>query len=126
MLASGPGGRTLVHEWVRRLVLTILLGDNDAHAKNIALKHRAHGPALAPASYIVPELFARDMIDEGFKMAFAVNGTFDHRQMSVDALVAEAQSPFYPDRGPALAQRIDAESLTKWRPGAAIGSENDS
>ena len=25
-------------------------------------------------------------------MAFAVNGIFDHRQMSVDALVAEAQS----------------------------------
>ena len=92
LLASGPGGSTLVHEWVRRLVLSILLGDNDAHAKNIALLHSAHGTALAPAYDIVPGLFARDMIDEGFRMAFAVNGTFDHRQMSVDALVAEAQS----------------------------------
>ena len=90
------------------------------------LLHRAHGTALTPAYDIVPGLFARDMIDEGFKMAFAVNCTFDQRRMSVDALAAEAQSPFYPDRGPALAQRIDAESLTKWRPGAAIGSENDS
>ena len=41
---------------------------------------------------IVPGLFVRDMIDEGFRMAFAVNGIFDHRQMSVDALVAEVQS----------------------------------
>ncbi|MFZ4486383.1 MAG: type II toxin-antitoxin system HipA family toxin, partial [Candidatus Nanopelagicales bacterium] len=32
LLASGPGGSTLVHGWVRRLVFSILLGDNDAHA----------------------------------------------------------------------------------------------
>lgn len=92
LLASGPGGSTLVREWVRRLVLSIFLSDNDAHAKNIALLHSAHGTALAPAYDIVPGLFARDVIDEGFRMAFAVNGTFDHRQMSVDALVAEVQS----------------------------------
>ena len=37
LLASVSGGSTLVRGWVRRLVLSILLGDNDAHAKNIAL-----------------------------------------------------------------------------------------
>ena len=40
-LASVSGGSTLVRGWVRRLVLSVLLGDNDAHAKNIALLDNA-------------------------------------------------------------------------------------
>ena len=92
LLAASPGGSALVSEWARRLVFSVVLGDNDAHAKNIALLHSAHSTAVAPAYDTVPGLFARDMIDEGFRMAFAVNGIFDHRQMSAEALVAEAQS----------------------------------
>ena len=92
LLATGPGGSTLVRDWVRRLVFSVILGDNDAHAKNIALLHTGQGTVLAPAYDAVPNLFARDMIDEGFRLAFAVNGSFDHRQVSVDALVTEVRS----------------------------------
>lgn len=92
LLAAGPGGSSLVREWARRLVFSVVIGDNDAHAKNAALLHTAQGTAMAPAYDTVPGLFSPDMIDDGFRMAFAVNGTFDHRQMSVESLVAEAQS----------------------------------
>ena len=77
---------------VPHALVDLLAGGLQCLAKNIALLHSAQGTALAPAYDIVPGLVARDMIDEGFRMAFAVNGTFDHRQMSVDALVAEAKS----------------------------------
>lgn len=92
MLATNPGSSALVQDWVRRLVLSAVLGDNDAHAKNVALLHTEQGTVLAPAYDTVPSLFARDMIDEGFRLALAVNGSFDHRQVSVDELVAEVQS----------------------------------
>lgn len=92
VLASSAGGSTLIRDWVRRLVFSVVLGDNDAHAKNIALLHTDRGTMLAPAYDTVPGLFATDMIDEGFRMAFAVNGVFDHRQQSVDSLVDEVQS----------------------------------
>lgn len=92
MLATNPGSSALVQDWARRLVLSAVLGDNDAHAKNVALLHTEQGTVLAPAYDTVPSLFARDMIDEGFRLALAVNGSFDHRQVSVDELVAEVQS----------------------------------
>lgn len=92
MLATNPGSSALVQDWARRLVLSAVLGDNDAHAKNVALLHTEQGTGLAPAYDTVPSLFARDMIDEGFRLALAVNGSFDHRQVSVDELVAEVQS----------------------------------
>lgn len=92
LLATSPGGSSLVTDWVRRLVFSIVLGDNDAHAKNIALLHAKHGTVLAPVYDAVPNLFVRDMVDEGFRLAFAINGTFDHRQVSVEALQAEVES----------------------------------
>jgi serine/threonine-protein kinase HipA len=92
MLATAPGSSALLRDWVRRLVFSAVLGDNDAHAKNIALLHTSGGTALAPVYDAVPNLFAREMIDEGFQMAFAVNGSFDHRQVSIDALVSEVKS----------------------------------
>ena len=92
LLATDPGSATLLRDWVRRLVFSVALGDNDAHAKNIALLHTGQGTVLAPVYDAVPNLFARDMIDEGFRLAFAVNGAFDHRHVSADSLVAEVQS----------------------------------
>ena len=69
-----------------------MLGDNDAHVKNIALLHTDRGASLAPAYDTVPNLFERGMIDEGFRLAFAVNGSFDHRRVTAESLVAEVAS----------------------------------
>lgn len=102
LLSTNPGSSGLLRDWVRRLVFSIVLGDNDAHAKNVALLHTTHGTRLAPAYDTVPGLFGRDMIDEGFRLAFAVNGSFDHRQVSVDSLVLEVES--WRVMAPALAQ----------------------
>lgn len=92
LLATDPEGSALLRDWVRRLVFSVVLGDNDAHAKNIALLHTAAGTRLAPAYDVVPNLFSRDMIDEGFRLALPVNGSFDHRGVSAASLVAEVQS----------------------------------
>lgn len=92
LLATDPGGAALLRDWVHRLVFSVVLGDNDAHAKNIALLHTGQGTSLAPVYDAVPNLFARGMIDEGFRLAFPVDGSFDHRQVSVASLVAEVQS----------------------------------
>lgn len=92
MLAQVPAGSAIVQDWVRRFVFGLVLGDNDAHAKNLALLHTEFGTSLAPAYDTVPNLFQREMIDEGFRLALAVNGSFDHRQVSIDSMVAEVES----------------------------------
>ncbi len=92
LLADIPGASRLTEDWVRRCVFSLVLGDNDAHAKNIALLHTDLGTFLAPAYDTVPNLFERGMIDEGFRLAFAVNGSFDHRRVTAESLVAEVVS----------------------------------
>lgn len=109
LLATNPGGSSLVGDWVRRMVFSVVLGDNDAHAKNIALMHTVEGTVLAPAYDTVPGLFGRDLIDEGFRLAFAINGSFDHRKMGVEALVGEVQS--WNVIGPALADNAVEQAL---------------
>lgn len=109
VLGSSPGSSTLVRDWVHRLVFSVVLGDNDAHAKNVALLHTERGTSLAPAYDVVPNLFARDLVDEGFRMAFALDGSFDHRQISADSLVAEVQS--WRLIAPARAQAAVEEAL---------------
>jgi serine/threonine-protein kinase HipA len=63
-----------------------------AHAKNITLLHTEKGTSLAPAYDTVPNLYQRDLIDEGFRLAFAVHGSFDHRRGSVDSITSEVES----------------------------------
>ncbi|CAB4938110.1 MAG: hypothetical protein F2836_05455 [Actinobacteria bacterium] len=92
LLAEIPGASRLIDDWVRRSVFSLVLGDNDAHAKNIALLHTDRGTSLAPAYDTVPNLFERGMINEGFRLAYAVNGSFDHRRVTAESLVAEVAS----------------------------------
>ena len=91
-LGADPCSGSLLRDLVHRMVFSVVLGDNDAHAKNFAVLHTNQGTAVAPPYDVVPNLFARDMIGEGFRMAFAVNGSFDHRQVSVGTLISEIGS----------------------------------
>lgn len=89
LLSTVPRGSEVVNSWVRRFVFSLIMGDNDAHAKNIALLHTEQGTSLAPVYDVVPNLFQQNMIDEGFRLAFAVHGSFDHRQVTRDSIVDE-------------------------------------
>ena len=107
LLSTIPRGSGVVNSWVRRFIFSLMLGDNDAHAKNIALLHTKQGTSLAPVYDAVPSLFQRDMIDEGFRMAFSVNGSFDHRQVTRDLLVDEVTA--WPSMTPTrAASQVDA------------------
>ena len=92
LLGTLPDAGALLEAWVARFVFSLVLGDNDAHAKNIALLHTEDGTHLAPTYDVVPGLFQRGMIDEGFRLALAVNGSVDHRQVSVVAIQSEVSS----------------------------------
>ena len=127
LLASIPGGSALVEAWIRRLVFSLVLGDNDAHAKNIALLHTEKGTSLAPAYDMVPNLYQRDMIDEGFRLAFAVNGSFDHRRGSVDSITSEVESwrVLAPNRARPLVQaavQMCADAIMQVRPPGGISN----
>ena len=90
LIASIPGGGEAVEEWVRQLTFRIAIGDNDAHAKNVALLHLPGHTRLAPVYDAVPNLFQEGLAI--WNMALAVDGVFDHRRMSVAHLVAEIGS----------------------------------
>ena len=117
-LSDIPGSSAVLEQWVRRLVFSIMLGDNDAHAKNIALLHTESTTVLAPAYDTVPNLHQRDMIDEGFRLALSIDGTFDHREISADRIVAEVRSwkVVTPDRAATLVEsavNLCADAITR-------------
>jgi serine/threonine-protein kinase HipA len=90
LLASIPGGDASVAQWLRHLAFHIAIGNNDAHAKNVALMHLPTGTELAQIYDALPNLFQEGLIK--FDLALAVDGVFDHRRMSVERIVAEATS----------------------------------
>ncbi len=90
LLGSIPGGRRAAEEWLRQLVYHVAIGNNDAHAKNVALLHLATGTQLTEIYDAVPNLFQEGRID--WKLALSVGGIFDHRRISVEALTDEALS----------------------------------
>jgi serine/threonine-protein kinase HipA len=90
LLASIPGGSASVAQWLRHLSFHIAIGNNDAHAKNVALMHLPTGTELAQIYDALPNLFQEGLIK--FDLALAIDGVFDHRRMSVERIVAEATS----------------------------------
>lgn len=76
--------------WLRQLTFTILIGDNDAHAKNFALLHSPGRTRIAPLYDAVPNLYQPDRIE--YDLALAVDGEFDLRSISVERIEAEARS----------------------------------
>lgn len=90
LLGTIPGGDAAVEQWARQLTYRVAIGDNDAHAKNVALLHLADGTQLSPVYDAVPNLFQEDLVKRD--MALAIDGQFDHRKVSVERLLAEIAS----------------------------------
>jgi serine/threonine-protein kinase HipA len=89
-LGSIPGGDAAVEQWLRQLTFHVAIGNNDAHAKNVALMHHSTGTELAQVYDASPNLFQAGRVQ--WNLALAVNGIFDHRRLSVESILAEAQS----------------------------------
>lgn len=90
LLGSLQGEGHPVAGFLRRLTFTVLLGDNDAHAKNLAILHLPGRSVLADVYDAVPNLFQEGRID--CNLALAVDGSFDHRRISAAHLIREAES----------------------------------
>lgn len=90
LLGTVPGAAELVEGWLRQLTYHVAIGNNDAHAKNVALLHLSTGTELTQVYDAVPNLFQEGLIS--WDLALAINGVFDHRRLSVEQLVAEAAS----------------------------------
>lgn len=108
LLGSIPGGDAAVELWVRQLTYNVAIGNNDAHAKNVALMHLPTGTELAQVYDALPNLFQRSLVT--WDLALAIDGQFDHRRMSVEHLLAEVKSwGVIPD---GRAETVVAEVLT--------------
>lgn len=90
LLGTVPGATELVERWLRQLTYHVAIGNNDAHAKNVALLHLSTGTELTQVYDAVPNLFQDGLIS--WDMALAINGVFDHRRLSVERLLDEATS----------------------------------
>lgn len=90
LLGSLQGEGRPVADFLRRLTFTALLGDNDAHAKNLAILHLPGRSLLADVYDAVPNLFQEGRID--CNLALAVDGSFDQRRISATHLIREAES----------------------------------
>jgi serine/threonine-protein kinase HipA len=90
LLGSIPGGDDAVEQWLRHLAFHVSIGNNDAHAKNVALMHLATGTKLSQVYDALPNLFQEGLVK--WDLALAIDGVFDHRRMSVERIVAEAKS----------------------------------
>ncbi len=89
LLGSLQGQERPVADFLRRLTFTVLLGDNDAHAKNLAILHLPGRSVLADVYDAIPNLFQEGRID--YHLALAIGGSFDHRRISAWHLVREAE-----------------------------------
>jgi serine/threonine-protein kinase HipA len=89
LLGSLQGEGRPVADFLRRLTFTVLLGDNDAHAKNLAILHLPGRSVLADVYDAVPNLFQHGRLD--YNLALAIDGSFDHRRISAAHLIREAE-----------------------------------
>lgn len=90
LLGSIPGADAAMDQWVRQLTFHVAIGNNDAHAKNVALMHYPHGTELAQVYDALPNLFQEGLVK--WDMALAIDNVFDHRRMSVERIHTEVKS----------------------------------
>ncbi|WP_206447648.1 type II toxin-antitoxin system HipA family toxin [Agrococcus sp. KRD186] len=90
LLGSIPGGDAAIERWIEQLTYTVAIGDNDAHAKNVALMHEPSGTELAQIYDALPSLFQQDRVH--WDLALAIDGQFDHRRVSAERILAEVRS----------------------------------
>ncbi|HEV2370586.1 MAG TPA: HipA domain-containing protein [Streptosporangiaceae bacterium] len=107
LLGSLRGQERPVADFLRRLTFSVLLGDNDAHAKNLAILHLPGRSVLADVYDVVPNLFQEGRIDYG--LAIAIDGSFDHRRISAPHLIREAEQ--WNALGTGKAERIVTATL---------------
>jgi serine/threonine-protein kinase HipA len=105
-----------VADFLRRLTFTVLLGDNDAHAKNLAILHLPGRSVLADVYDAVPNLFQTGRIN--YNLALAIDGSFDHRRISAAHLIREAEH--WNALGTGEAERIVTATLADFA--KALGS----
>jgi serine/threonine-protein kinase HipA len=89
LLGSLQGEGRPVADFLRRLTFTVLLGDHDAHAKNLAILHLPGQSVLADVYDVIPNLFQAGRITHN--LALAIDGSFDHRRISAAHLIREAE-----------------------------------
>ena len=89
VLGSLQGEGQPVAGFLRRLTFTVLLGDNDAHAKNFAIVHLPGRSVLADVYDAIPNLFQHGRID--YNLALAIDRSFDHRRISAARLIREGE-----------------------------------
>jgi serine/threonine-protein kinase HipA len=89
LLGSLQGEGRSTADFLRSLTFTVLLGDNDAHAKNVGILHLPRRSVLADVYDAVPNLFQQDRIN--YDLALGVDGSFDHRRISAAHLIREAE-----------------------------------
>ncbi len=88
VLLDAWGGTEQMWALLDQVVLTVVIGNADAHAKNIALLHRAPGQVeLSPAYDTVPTVLWPKL---GTRAALSIGGCVDLPAVTVDDLVAEA------------------------------------
>ena len=80
---------------VRALVVTVLLGNADAHARNLSLLHPLDGPRLAPLYDLVPTVHLTRVpgappLDE--RMAMSVHGRWGIRDVTRVDVLAETRN----------------------------------
>jgi serine/threonine-protein kinase HipA len=90
LLGSIPGGDAAVERWIQQLTYTVAIGDNDAHAKNVALMHLPTGTELAQIYDALPNLFQQGLVS--WDLAFALDGVFDQRRISAERILTEVRS----------------------------------
>lgn len=90
LLGSLPGADRVIDQWLQQLTFHLAIGNNDAHAKNIALMHLETGTELSPVYDALPNLFQPGLVK--WDLALAVDGVFDHRRISIDRILTEVKS----------------------------------
>lgn len=84
-----PLGAGTLDTLLRMVTMSVAIGNLDMHAKNISVLHLPDGTAqLAPAYDVVPQTH----LDFDQTVALYINGKSAHGLISIDDLVAEAQS----------------------------------
>lgn len=87
---SLPNAVAETESWLRQLVFHVLIGDNDAHAKNVGFVHENNATRLSELYDAVPNLYQDGRIS--WDMAMPIDGDFDHRKVSAESIVREAAS----------------------------------
>jgi serine/threonine-protein kinase HipA len=85
-----PGGGKAVEQWLRQLTYRVAIGDNDGHAKNVAVMHAPGATTLTDVYDAAPNLFQQGPI--AWNLGLAIDGIFDQRLLSPSNLVNEAMS----------------------------------